>query len=65
VAKVKEITVSTGITVEVNKKWIRADVGMTLDVDTENTQEKRRGLYEKAFSEITTQLEKQIEDAIR
>ncbi len=64
-AKVKEIEVSVGITVEVNKKWVRTGASMKIEVNEENTPEKREKIYDKAYKELTDRIDKAIEEALK
>ncbi|MGL5460739.1 MAG: hypothetical protein ACRDBY_14075 [Cetobacterium sp.] len=59
-AKLKELEVSLGISLEVNKVWYRPTASIKLEMDETDTVEKRKLIWKSAWQTVSTEVERQI-----
>lgn len=59
-AKLKEITVSCGLSLERNGVWVKPNAGVTIEIDELDTPEKRKRVWDNAWSLVTDEVNKQI-----
>lgn len=63
-ARLKEVEVTLGTSVEVNKTWYRLTARQVVEIDVTDTKEKRDLVWNQAWNDVTTQIEKQIKSII-
>lgn len=63
-ARLKEVEVTLGTSVEVNKTWYRLTARQVVEIDVEDTPAKRKQVWNQAWKEVTEQIEKQINEII-
>ena len=62
-AKMKEIKVALGISVEIGGTWYRPNAEVTIELDEADSPDKRKQIWNKAWEVVTEQVEKQINEA--
>lgn len=59
-AKLKEINVSLGLSIEVNNNWYRPNCGVVVEINEEDNAERRVQIWNKAWETVTDQINKTI-----
>lgn len=62
IGKVREITVSTGLSLEINGIWYRPNASITIELNEGNTKINREKAFAKAYEEVNNAIEKQIKE---
>lgn len=60
-AKLKEIEVSLGITIEVNGKYIKPNAKVVIELEDTDTPEKRHAIWEAAWKQVDQQVVKELQ----
>lgn len=59
-AKLKEVEVSLGTSVEINKTWYKLNARQVVEIDVTDTPAKREQVWNQAWKDVTKQVEQQI-----
>ena len=60
-ARLKEIEVSLGITMELNGKYIKPNARLVVELDPSDTAEKRHQIWESAWKQVDAQVVKELQ----
>ena len=63
-AKLKEIEVSLGITIEVNGKYIKPNAKVVVELDESDTLEKRKKIWEAAWRTVDEQVVEKVQEFV-
>jgi hypothetical protein len=59
-AKLKEVEVSLGVSVEVNKTWYKLNAREVVEIDVTDTEASRKAIWNKMWNDVEGQIETQI-----
>lgn len=59
-AKLKEIAVSLGLSIEINGAWFRPNCEIKIELDETDTPDKRDAVFRKAWDTVSEQINKTI-----
>jgi hypothetical protein len=59
-ARMKEIEVGIGLSVEVNGAWYRPNCTVKIEMDETDTPAKREAIFKRAWETVTEQIDKTI-----
>lgn len=59
-ARLKEVEVSLGLSVEVNKTWYKLNAREVVEIDVNDTEASRKAIWTKMWGDVEGQIETQI-----